>query len=696
MGNVNININGTSSGGGSGTAPQPTPPNNPTPSSQPAQPNISGSGSSQTSGQTPIQPDSRLIEEVRRAIIAQGAVFVPGNNTYKPIINQVEQAQRKLVDESVEDKYNDRRTALNSRWDSAIEAKNKELLEGRNQELQGVTDPNKIKKINAKWDQIEDAEIAKLSKSFQREEQQIDKEQEVERLARQEELTQVMKDLTDAINKSGSLNPNSYLGQLRAERQQAIFERDTAEDEETANEAAQRVRDIDQKIKDTTDGRVEERGIDWGQRTLQTMLGFDQLARGITNKDLGSIMMGGAQTMTSMFGASDETAAKTLAWIKPLATVGTLFTQEGQRSDQMAGLAALIRGNQSIEDSRTGLYKELWNYSPIYNDRGGLINPYGINALGMSVPEFSQSAERRISQRMSVQDGVSEAYFQEALERVFSLNRGSLGEAGKYDRYGVNVTDAFSSLIGRLESISGSGISQGNYVRAQEYLSSQQGMMEYYKRYSNKPDYYLANNDIAGLSRLSANNPNYTFDDRSVGEIQSLNSQLTNPKNDRMKAILYGVVEEEFKDKTYNGQKVAGRSDLIDQILHDPKEMGKVRTAYMDKLTNMYGGTDSPLGYWMAKSQTGMENPERMIELWNGFSSGGKGVTLREGETERRDSGHFANSQKEEYSKQVANYVSDMTKTMINMSDVMYAGVDFLQEIANDLKSARSFLKNIF
>lgn len=678
MGNVNININGTSSGGGGGMNP-PSPPNiPPTPPTPPTPP---------SGGNVPpspaAQPDSRLVEEVRRAIISQGAVFVPGNNTYKPILNQVEQTQRKRIDDEITSQYEERRAGIEEQREDIIVTKIAEYNAKREQELQGVTDKRRIQQINDKWDALSDAEIDKLVKPLDKQLDQLDQEEQQERLAKQDELTQVMKELTDAINKSGTLNPDSYLGQLRMQRQEAIFERDTAEDEESAKEAAQRVRDIDQQIKDVTDGRVEESGIDWGARTIQTMMGFDQIARGIAGRDIGSVIMGGTQSLTSMMGASDETAAKTLAWIKPIASVGTLLTQEGQRSDQMAGLAALLRGNKSFEEfyrssnvNNESFYTALWNYSASnFNDTSDIINPYGIAAMGMDVPTFAQSAERRISQRMSAQDGVSEAYFQEALERVFSLNRGSLGEAGKYDRYGTNITDAISSLVKQLETMQGSGVSRGNYVRVQEYLGAQQGMMEYYKRFADRPDYLLANADVAGAARIGARDKRYTFDDRSVSDIQATYKQLTSPQNDRLKSILYSTVEEAVPE--YKGQTVAGRSDLIDQILNDPKYMSQIRSAYMQRLTDMYGGPNDPLGYWMVKSQLGdITQAGRRAAIWEGYLPGGVGTKMSEGEVIRTDLGYYTGSQKEEYSKEVANYVSGMTKALIDMSDALYAGVD--------------------
>ena len=587
MGDVTVRIQGVgASGGGGGSAvpPSGTPPVPPTPPG--------ASGTTAPSGSSISAADNRMVEDLRRAILAYGAVYVPTNSAFKPILQTVEQQQRRIVDDDISQRYAERRADVDKRWEAATEANNVRLQAQREAELRGVTDKRTIGRINAKWDKIEDEEQRRINTPFKAELSQIDKEESEERKEKQDELTQALQELTDAINKSGTLNPDSYLGQLRQQRQQAIFERDTAKDEESARAAAQRVRDIDQQIKDVTDGRVEpdEKKINFGDRVLATLMGFDQLNKGLTGRNIGSTIMGAGTTLTSLFGASDETTAKTLAWLTPIAGFMSIFQEAGQRGDQMAGLAALTRGGESIAEARRNMYSRLWGY-------GEDLTGTDIYEMGLSVPDFAASAEKRISQRGMAQNGISEAYFQEVLERVFSLDRGSLGLAGKYDRYGVYATDAITDLVSRLERISGSGVTQGNYARVQEYLGMQQDLMGNYMRFADKPSALIANRDLAAFASLN----NYTVDTRTPGEIKAVQNQLINPQNDRMKAILYSVVEETMPE--YKGQNVRGRVDLIDQILNDPTYQGVIEKALMERLTSMYGGFDTPMGYMMIKSQ---------------------------------------------------------------------------------------------
>ena len=669
MGDVTVRIQGVgASGGGGGSAISPSG----TSSVPPTPPGASGTTAPSGSS---ISADNRMVEDLRRAILAYGAVYVPTNSAFKPILQTVEQQQRRVVDDDISQRYAERRADVDKRWEAATEANNVRLQAQREAELRGVTDKRTIERINAKWDKIEDEEQGRINAPFKAELSQIDKEESEERKKKQDELTQALQELTDAINKGGTLNPDSYLGQLRQQRQQAIFERDTAEDEESARAAAQRVREIDQQIKDVTDGRVEpdEKKINFGDRVLATLMGFDQLNKGLTGRNIGSTIMGAGTTLTSLFGASDETTAKTLAWLTPIAGFMSIFQEAGQRGDQMAGLAALTRGSgESIAEARRKMYSRLWGY-------GGDLTGTDIYEMGLSVPDFAASAEKRISQRGMSQNGISEAYFQEVLERVFSLDRGSLGAAGKYDRYGVYATDAIADLVSRLERISGSGVTQGNYARVQEYLGMQQDLMGNYMRFADKPSALIANRDLAAFASLN----NYTVDTRTPGEIKAVQNQLINPQNDRMKAILYSVVEETMPE--YKGQNVRGRVDLIDQILNDPTYQGVIEKALMERLTSMYGGFDTPMGYMMIKSQLqGIESPGRRRSIWEGITGGEAGRILSTAETA---SGQTQFGAKINYSKEIKDYISDINSGMSELSDGIFNSVSYLNKIYEKIKT---------
>lgn len=662
MPNVTIDITGRNAGGA-----QPTTPDNgrtPTPGDS-----RTSTSDNQDNRQSPIfDPNARLMDDLRRMLIEQASTYQKPSDRYTPIINQIEQVQR----QQIANQYEERRQQAQRRMDQRYSDIDREIDESIDREISTIDDDDEVKRVIDNWEEERNKRHETAGRQYDDDIAAIEEEQ----TQKEEELSRTIEELTEEIRRSGgNLNPNSFLSQLREQRQQAIIDRDTAEDEETARQAAARVRELDQQIRDIerggeSAGEDEEKKNDWGLRAIQTMMGFDQLARGIAGRDLGSIIMGVAQTSTSMIGMSDKGAARSLAWVKPIATIGTLLTQEAQKSDQMAGLAALIQndpnfGGGSIGATREEMYRRLWDYSPAYDLAG-------INSMGLSAPEFAQSASRRIRQRGIASDGITEAYYQEALERVFSLDQGALGAAGQYDRYGTNATDAVSNLVERLSRIQNSGVSQGNYVRVQEYLNMQQGIMQQLMRFQDRPNIGIANKEIEAFAQLQ----NYTVDSRTGSDIAAVRNTITNPQNDRMRALLYGTVEELMPE-------TAGRTDLIDRAINDPAKQGEIIRAYMQKIQNMYGGTDTPMGYWAGKALlSSIESPERRDAILRGIISGRAGQTLANGEIING----YNMPVRDTYAKQVEGYTSELTSTLIKASDGIYAGVSILENLAKDIK----------
>lgn len=662
MPNVTIDITGRNAGGAQST----TTPNN----GRTATPDSDSRASTADNRQSStFDPNARLMDDLRKMLIEQAGTYQKPSNGYASIISQIEQAQR----QQIADQYEERRQQAKQRMTQRYSDIDREIDESIDQEISTIDDDDEVKKAIGRWEVERDKRYETAGRQYDDEIDDIEEEQ----TQKEEELSRTIEELTEEIRKSGgNLNPNSFLSQLREQRQKAIIDRDTAEDEETARQAAARVRELDQQIRDVEKGggkgedEDDEKKIDWGLKTIQTMMGFDQLARGIAGRDLGSIIMGGTQTFTSMIGMSDKSAARSLAWVKPIATIGTLLTQEAEKSDQMASLAALVRsdpyfGGGSIGATREEMYRRLWDYSPGYDLAG-------INSMGLSAPEFAQSAARRIRQRGIAADGVTEAYYQEALERVFSLDQGALGAAGRYDVYGMNATDAISNLVERLSRIQNSGVSQGNYAMVQDYLNMQQGVMQQLMRFQDKPNIGIANKEIEAFAQLQ----NYTVDSRTGSDIAAVRNTIINPQNDRMKALLYGTVEELMPE-------TAGRSDLIDRAINDPAKQGEIIRAYMQKIQNMYGGTDTAMGYWAGKALlSSIESPERRDAILRGITSGKAGQTLANGEVINS----YNSPTRDAYAKQVEGYTSELTSLLIKSSDGLYAGVSILENLAKDVK----------
>lgn len=554
MAQVEINITGNRGGG---TPPPPNPNDN------------RGGGGGRTPVPPPIgsgnQPDSRLIDDVRRAIIQQGAVYIPpgSGGAFRPIIQQAEKNERQRINDDITKRYEERRDDAYKRMEAEYK---------------------RIDQSTTMTEEEKNAATIRAGQLFDRENETIDREEAEERQQANDDLTRVIEELTEEIRRSGgNLNPNSFLSQLRAERQKAIVERDTAEDEETARQAAARVRELDKQINSVVKGDEEDekdRGDDYRLRSIQGILGINQVLSGIGNRSFSGTLSGLSQTAMSMLpkGGRVEQAGSIVGAI--IALLGGAVDQM-EKSNEAAGLASLLRreygGNVSL--ARQSVLGDLSNFSP-YDWLPS------INEIGLDAVDFAQSAERRIKARGMAEGGVTEAYYQEMLERMLSLNSGALEQASKYDRYGINITDAFSRLIDRLERVNDSGITQNNYARAQEYLNLQQQLMGQYSSFTARPDYNVANKELVGIASMSG----YTVNQNTANDLNVARNAIVNPQNDRLRAILYSTVEE-------MDSSVAGRYDLIERALNDPEKQGMIMREYFRKIQSMYGGTDTQMGF---------------------------------------------------------------------------------------------------
>lgn len=581
---------------------------------------------------SPIQPDTRLVEDVRRAIIQQGAIYVPppgSNGAYKPIIQQAERIERQRINDDITQRYDERRADAQRRMAEEYERIDRSSMS----------------------DYEKDAETIRVGKIYDEEIRGIDKEEEEERQQSNENLTRAIEELTDEIRRNGgNLNPNSFLSQLRAERQRAIVERDTAEDEETARQAAERVRDIDSKIKDVVNGgeESEDRGINARLRSIQGIMGINQIMSGINNRSLSSTLSGASQTVMSMLpkGGRVEQAGSIIGAV--IALLGGA-TDQLQKSNDVAGLAALLRNEYSgsVSEARRNILGDIGRYTPDENLPD-------INEIGLDAVDFGKSVERRIRARGLSQDGVREAYYQEMLERVFSLNEGSLSEAGRYDRYGINATDAISNLITRLEQIPNSGISFGNYARVQEYLTLQQQLMSQYTSFTARPNYAAANRELEAMASMEG----YTVNSNTANDLNIARNAIVNPQNDRLRAILYSTVEE-FDPTT------AGRYDLIERAINDPEKQGAIMREYFRKIQNMYGGTDTALGFNAFRSILPGMSIDQMDAFIRGItdesSEGGK--LLASSQKFNNDANKFI------YTTLAEGYNTEITSFMSGVSD---------------------------
>lgn len=313
-----------------------------------------------------------------------------------------------------------------------------------------------------------------------------------------------------------------------------------------------------------------------------------------------------------------------------------LWRQEEHRVMQFNDLAMLTRGRETNVEVVRNWYalggvkdfaenKENQNTVETSQPRA-LLNKYGTatattNAfdefapklnlydLGYTAPEFAQQAARRIKQRGFVDyDSVENALYSDALERVFSMNSGTLGQLSAYDRFGKNnANQDFANLAVTLDTIGTTGMRQGAWARSDEfagYMTQLQGQQ--------RGTFLTVDNERAGRQIATGQK---VFGDKFGAEalqgIQQVNNTIQNPKGGFAQTLLYDVIQEKVPE-------TRGRIDKIEQVqygyLH-PEKQNEIQQEYQRRIQSIYGGVDTTAGYLAAKEVWGIQNPNVMMPI---------------------------------------------------------------------------------
>ena len=344
-------------------------------------------------------------------------------------------------------------------------------------------------------------------------------------------------------------------------------------------------------------------------------------------------------------GALGSMAGKEVAyygWNRPKlrenaqANAADLWRSEEQRIMQFNDLAMLTRGdryygkytmdwtrnwfiNQSQEpilrsalsignpDGRAHWGNELEPIADAYD----AFNPYNYDGLdlydlGYTAPEFAQKAAQRIRQRGFVhKDSINNALYADALERVFSMNSGALGQLSQYDRFGKNnANQDFANLAVTLDALGTTGMRQGAWARSDEfagYMTQLQG--------SQRSTFLTVDNARAGRQIATGQ---AVFGDKFGAEamqgIQQVNNTIQNPKGGFAQTLLYDVIQELYPD-------TRGRIDKIEQAQYDPAKQNRIQQEYQRRIQSIYGGVDTTAGYLAAQEIWGIQNPNVMMPI---------------------------------------------------------------------------------
>lgn len=547
--------------------------------------------------------NQRIVEDLRREMRQRGVIFVPGSNNVNQITSQYTQQLQQSGEEQIHSKYEEQRAEVRKRY----LAQEKELEERKSKldphEREDYYEKIKIDKELDKLYSQRRSEFDDLNAKEKEEKEQYNKDV----IARMQEVIELLKQESS----TNPDNPNSYLGSLRKEQRELIAQREAATTREEAVDITRRLNGVNERLREATTGGDAANRKFFRDPALQTSQGLQDLFQNIGGGNIGGTINSLGTIGVGLSGASMGTALKALGWIGLIAGAAqgawNIASGSGERLEGAADIAAW----RATSGGKAGRAAS----EDVMGMLGGniLINGTSYTDLGYDRDEFQREAVRRIRQR-----GISENWYREvmeqlALERTFGLESGSLGAAGRFDRYGINATEGISGMMSMLMALPTSGVSRTDFTRVQEKFDIQQQIMQSYLSRTDRPDYNVANANLAAFSAVRG----ITQDSRLGSDYAVFQNAIQNPMNDRMRALIYNTVEN-IPGLEYT----RGRPDLIARAITDPANEGKIIQQVVQTIKQIYGGTDTMMGFYAFRSVFPNISPDRLDAYIDAISNG--------------------------------------------------------------------------
>jgi hypothetical protein len=605
MGTTNINIQGIPASGGGGNNGGGI--NTPQGNNQPQNAGISAGATlgGNTGGASMLPSNERMIEDIRREMRQRGVMLVPGSQSMHKIIDEYTQSQRKSANQSINDKYDALSSELKNSEKEALEQRKKQRLANAyiNYRRTAADTPDldanfEFSQFYAQAVQRNKEDEARVERGGGKNDDLLRKAEE-ERLAVDKELAERMRQLTAYFEREAESGaPRSYLGQLKEERKQLILERDSATTEEEAIAAQAKINDVNSKISRVMSGKKKD---DFDE--MRTYMMTQNISGAFSSLQQGDLVGGVgnfANAAVLASGMGKVAARRALGWIGLAMGVSKGILDSVREGDDVSELWAILGGVGG-------------DYSKFQVDEKAIEPFVGLSYtdLGMELKDFSQAAIN-----YSVAGGVRSGNWKNqtlallATERDIGLQRGELAALTKYSRGAVGKSDFFQPAyaMGRLTG-SFEGFTTKDKSNAKTVLNAYESILQSYSGRSNS----LANMVPAAnlLGTLAANyngDENWSsnlFDERTISDIQTIQNMIQNPANDRMQALIYGEVG-----------KILGTNDLskIDRYIINPENELEIMQKVVKKITDLYGGTDTEMGYFAFKQLLPGMAPDRRDE----------------------------------------------------------------------------------
>lgn len=566
-------------------------------------------------GRTVVPPSERLLDEIRAEIQSQRVTSTA------EAIEAIRSQERAKIEESISASYTERRAELQQRMAADYEAIEKDIEQRRITGIQELgkqaEDPFYKSILEQQLEQQREIEYRRVGKKYDVEEQQLEQQQQEEITRANEELTLAIKELTEYFNRQTRQrieeSPESYIGRLRAQQRSILIERGGAQTEEEVMDANRRLGDINEQLRRALGGGESVQAKPYYDSMLQGFHGLMGAFGGLQRGDIGTTMMGVGGAVTGLTRMTPAAAMRLLGWIGLAAGAAKTLVGTAEQYESLGSLAAFRSPAGGYVGG--GAVKYLGDVIPDTRLLGR-----GVEAFGYSTEQFGGEAARRIRARGMADDWFNETMRQIGLERNLALTEGALMQGSRYDRYGVNVTDAVTRLVSILSRIEDSGVSWGDFTRVQEKYDIQQQLMASYMSRTDRPNYDVANQMLAAFSAVRG----ITQDTRIGTDIQAFQAMIQSPMNERMRALIYSSVSDLFP-------QAGGRMDIIDRLLRDPANEAKILQAVVQRIVAQFGGPETQMGYFAFKTLLPGVAPERIDEYVKQIIAGRPAEILRGG-----------------------------------------------------------------
>ena len=744
MPDVTININGrgmTNSGGSSNGQQQPLPPRQGATTGDTSggitPPPSSGSTSGTPIGGTPAMPTyDRMAQDIRREIMSRGCLMVPGSSNFNQLMNQVTSQYKDKATSGIDAKYDDLRQSITQNRQTEVDA----LIESINAKREKAIEknPDNADTINANFDKVLNTKLSQIDKKYLLQYTDLEDNAQNERASVDKELAKIAGEIVQEMKRG---NPNSYLGRLRNQANEARWRRDNAETEEEVQEASREMADIQKRMAKATSVRNPLQRFQAGWGAFTTLAGGAMQAYNTylqnTGREIGVVnqavngdafgamqsnleriranyggyggaigmgvggLIGGALAAAGSLGVGTGAGAAGGAgvggaagtWIGNTAfnliygdevnqaKLGSLWADQEKRLQAYSQLALITRGRGNVGDARDALFAQF-----NANDTEGYVSYEGLTPhdLGYTNSEFAIQAANRAKSRGYIQnDAVLDAMREDILEKSYNMNQGSLSQLGTYDRYrrSNNAQQDIANLVTSLDKAGTWGMSGGQRLRTNEFVNYQTQLMEMQKRYMMHPSSEYAQRQLLAAQSVYGD----ALDSRGIQAMGQIDNAITNPQEGYSKAILYDVIQNTVKGT--RGNLLAIRKA---QYSDDPQTRMNIQKGMFDKLTQIYGGVDTTSGYLALSQYTGIQNPEELKRWVNRMQKGLPEVTRGNAQSE----GEGLKGYTQEVSKQMLQY-QDQTVAAIgeNLSQLKDSSLLLLKTFKKQLDDIITNLK---